>query len=308
VSLHEVWPDMTTLHRRLADGLAHAHADELDLVTSVDVHKTNVMMEAESADLSFNLKHLWLTRARWTKMLNDYVDAGELRVWLDKCETIGKRGRGMAVMRMKEVNARAGPKVTRRWGGCMLAASYRAVPRPTITLHSRTSYVGYLGILDLGVASCLARYGAAAAGLSAPELRFTWMLEDAQWHNFKSLAWLLCYPYSDNRRAMYHRLLTSPEEKLTGPERATLRNRPALRLSRNWMYRLLKEDQAGVPYGDMTYNTYRRIRRRFHTEILGYDIAKLYEGGRDSRQDKAYKPLPQLFVEDLDFGPIGVTL
>ena len=33
----------------------------------------------------------------------------------------------------------------------MLTFSYKALPQPHITMHSRTSYLGYLGALDMSV-------------------------------------------------------------------------------------------------------------------------------------------------------------
>jgi len=311
-------PDMTMLHKGLADRLVHAHHDQVDLVTSVDVHMTNNMLVAESCKLDFDLKTLWLTPSRWSMMVRQYVDPEALMVWLDKASSIGHRERGMAVMRMKEVLPRgggsAGNKETRRWGGCMLAASYRALPTPTVSLHSRTSYVGYLGILDLGIGYHLARHASAAAGVDLRDVQFVWYLEDAQYHFFKSLAWMLGYPYSEPRRLKYRRLMeTRPFESLTTAEQRTVENRPCIRGSRAWLQKLLKEDRARVLYGDMSYNTYRRVRRRYHTERHGLAYAQGFEGGGGDnehriKQSKAYLPLPSTNIRDLDFSAIGVTL
>lgn len=306
-------PTMTLLHKGLADRMVHAHSDEVDLSTSVDVHMTNCLLTADRLELDFDLKHLWLTQSRWSMMCKQYVDQVALMTWLGKAESIGHRGRGMAVLRMKEVLPRGGASVgnkeTRRWGGCMLAASYRALPRPTLTLHSRTSYIGYLGILDLGIAYHLGRYAAGVAGVAQDDVSFVWMLEDAQYHSFKSLAWLLQYPYSETRRQLYRRLMeTRPFESLSLPEQRTVENRPCIRGSRNWMQRLLNEDRQRILYGDMTYNTYRRVRRRFHTERHGYAFAQGFEGGADVKQSKPYQPLPSVKIQSLDFSPIGVTI
>jgi hypothetical protein len=77
------------------------------------------------------------------------------------------------------------------------------------------------------------------------------------------------------------------------------------------MQRLIKLDQEGKTLGDMTYNTYRRIRRRYHTEVLGYERAQEFEGwsyykngpkkGEQKEFFKAYQPLASVSIKDLDF-------
>jgi hypothetical protein len=86
---------------------------------------------------------------------------------------------------------------------------------------------------------------------------------------------------------------------------------PAIKMSRVWLRKMMASDAKGETYGDMTYNTYRRIRRRWHTEVLGYEKAQTFEGwsyhkrgekeGEQKEFFKAYLPLPSVRVEDLDF-------
>lgn len=315
---------MTELHDMLCESLITATEDELDMVTSVDVQKHNVLAEADSMEWDFNLKSMWLTPSRWTMMIRQYLDPEEFEAWMSTVTTkIGLRGRGIAVMRTKVVKPRGGAatghtnKETRRWGSCMLAISYKAKPAPQITLYSRTSYLGYIGALDLSVAWMVGRYLAAAMGTDVSQFRFVWMNEAIQWHNFKSLAYML-NNNNPKLRKKYRRLLIKPKSKLEPKELARLEGAPALILSRNWLRKMMKEDADGVTYGDMTYNTYRRIRRRWHTEVLGYDKAKEFEGwsyykqgpkaGEKKEFFKAYQPLPDCLIEDLDFRGIGLPL
>lgn len=315
--------NMDALHELLCRKLVHATEDELDLVTSVDVQIHNVVAEAKSMEWNFNLKSMWLTPARWSMMVNQYIDPEELKAWIAKCTgRIGTKGRGIAVMRTKEVAARGGPdqgnKETRRWGSCMLAISYKALPEPQITLYSRTSYLGYIGALDLSVAWMCGRYLAKELGIEVEDLKFVWFNEAIQWHNFKSLAFLLNH-HDESKRVYYRYLLMKSDKWLVknGFEHV-IAGSPALRLSRKWLQKLLAEDKEGKTYGDMTYNTYRRIRRRFHTEVLGYDEAQKFEGWSHYKQGprkgeqkeffKAYKPLPDTYVFDLSFGRLGLPL
>jgi hypothetical protein len=314
---------LTELHDNMCRQLVFALPEQLDVVSSVDVQIHNVIAQADSMEWDFNLKSMWLTKARWTMMVNQYIDPEELDAWIDIITSkIGSRGRGIAVMRTMKVAARGGEatghtnKETRRWGSCMLAISYKARPRPQITLYSRTSYLGYIGALDLTVAWMCAQVLGKAIGLEPKDFQFVWLNEAIQWHNFKSLAFLLNHP-DEKRRKKYRRILMKPLKKLTDDEREFIAKRPGIELSRKWLSKVIQEDKAGKSYGDMSYNTYRRIRRRWHTEVHGYDYAQQFEGwsyykvgekeGQQKEYFKAYLPLPECHVSTLDFAALKMT-
>lgn len=313
---------MTQLHDQLCRTIIHADDDELDVISTVDVQIHNVIAEAKSMEWDFDLKTLWVTKSRWSMMARQYIDAEELQAWLDKItKHIGTKGRGIALMRTKIVKPRGGPeqgnKETRRWGSCMVAVSYKAIPRPQITLYSRTSYLGYLSGLDLTIAWMCGRYVAHELGIKVEDISFVWMNEAMQYHNFKSLAFLLNNT-DEAQRKQYRRLMRLPDEKLTEDEHEMIAHSPALRLSRKWLQRLIQDDRNGVTLGDMSYNTYRRIRRRYHTEVLGYEKAQQFEGwsyhkkgekkGEQKEFFKAYLPLPHCSVQELDFSAIGMPI
>lgn len=313
---------MTDLHDEMCSSLVRATEADLDVITSVDVQIHNVMGYADSMEWEFDLKSMWLTKSRWSMMARQYIDPTELQAWLDQCSgKIGMRGRGIAVLRTKTVAPRGGPaqgnKETRRWGSCMLAISYKAKPNPQITLYSRTSYLGYLGALDLSVAWMCGRYLAKAMGCKVEDISFCWMNEAIQYHNFKSLAYLLNH-HDEALRKQYRRILIKKESKLKPQDIEALEKHPALRLSRKWMQSMVELDRDGKTLGDMTYNTYRRIRRRYHTEVKGYEYAQSFEGwsyykagekkGEQKEFFKAYQPLPSTPIEKCDFSPIGLSL
>jgi hypothetical protein len=313
-------PTLTQLHDKLCFTIVEAPETQLDVITTVDVQMHNVIAEAQSMEWEFDLKNMWLTPSRWSMMVKQYLDPEELNAWLEQCAgKIGTKGRGIAVLRTRTVKPRGGPaqgnKETRRWGSCMLAISYKAKPRPQITLYSRTSYLGYLGALDLSVAWMCANYLAKAMGIGVEDISFVWMNEAMQYHNFKSLAYLLNHPDEDLRND-YRTMLI--ENKMSKQLASRMREAPALRLSRKWLQKLLAEDAAGLTLGDMTYNTYRRIRRRFHTEVMGMEYAKQFEGwsyykvgpktGEQKEFFKAYGVLPHTSIHNLDFRAIGMPL
>jgi len=291
------------------------------VISTVDVQIHNVIAEADSMDWDFDLKSLWLTKSRWSMMVRQYVPPNDFIEWIEKATRhIGTKGRGIAMLRTRVIQprggARKGNQETRRWGSCMLAISYKALPRPQITLYSRTSYLGYLSGLDISVAWMCGKYLANELGIPVESMSFVWMNEAMQYHNFKSMAYLLNHPDEDERR-QYRRWLRSSERKLRDiGEFEYVDSRPALRLTRKWLQKLILDDQWGVTLGDMSYNTYRRIRRRYHTEVLGYEKAQEFEGwsyykkgpkiGEKKEFFKAYQPLDHVLISELDFSPIGI--
>lgn len=313
---------MTELHDDMCKALVFSKIEDLSYISSVDVQIHNVVGYADSMDWEFDMKDCWLTKSRWSMMVRQYIDPDELEAWVNQITArIGTKGRGIAVMRTKTVKARGGEatghanKETRRWGSCMLAISYKAVPHPQITLYSRTSYLGYIGALDLTVAWILGRLVAEKVGIDVKDLRFVWYNEAVQWHFFKSLAYLLNHP-EKKRRKRYRRLLMGPQKALTDKERKLIK-RPGLLGSRKWLAKVIKEDADGLTYGDMTYNTYRRIRRRWHTEVFGFKHAKQFEGwsyyktgdkkGEKKEYFKAYRPLESVKAESLDLTPLKLN-
>lgn len=315
---------MTELHDELCDSLIHARDVDLDVISSVDVQIHDVIAEAESMAWEFDLKSMWLTKSRWSMMVKQYLDPEELEAWIGQCTSkIGTKGRGIATMRTKIVKPRGGAatghtnKETRRWGSCMLAISYKAKPKPTITLYSRTSYLGYIGALDLSVAWMCARYLAKEMGIKVEDISFIWMNSAIQWHNFKSLAYMLNH-HDEEKQQQYRRYLMAESTDLAGVEKREILSAPGIKLSRKWLRKVIADDRANRTLGDMTYNTFRRIVRRWHTEVLGYEIAQKFEGwsyyksgekkGEQKEYFKAYQPLPSVMIDSLDFSAIGMPI
>jgi len=286
------------------------------------------MAMADSMDWEFNLRDFWLSKSRWSMMVKQYIDPEAFKTWLDiATQHIGVDRRGVALMRTREVLARGGGaygnKQSRRWGSCMLGISYKALPAPQITLYSRTSYLGYLSAMDLSVAWMCGNYLGSVIGMPVEEMKFMWFNEALQFHNFKSLAYMLCN--IDEKKARYYQNLL--ENKNPDDEaKAKIAACPAILMSRKWLQKLIAEDDRGESYGVTNYNTYRRIRRRYHTEVKGYPYGEQFEGwsyyrakdkvvkaggaqpGEQKEWFPRYKLLPSCNVKDLDFSTIKVPL
>ena len=313
---------MIQLHKDLCNSLIWAESSELDVISSVDVQIHDVIAQADSMKWELDLKSLWLTKARWTMMVRQYLDPELLEEWLGKCSgIIGTKGRGIAVMRTKIVKPRGGAtsgatnKETRRWGSCMIALSYKALPRPTITLYSRTSYLGYIGALDMTVAWMCGKYLAKELGISAEDISFVWVNSAIQWHNFKSLAYLL---HHETNEEEFRRILINDGHDLSVEEKRAIIRHPALKLSRKWLRGVVLADRESRHYGEVNYGTFLRVIKRFHTEVYGEDYADGFEGWAYHRKGpqagekrafiKKFKKLPSVTIDKLDFSGIGMPM
>lgn len=284
------------LSLRLTRSLVTAKADSIDLITSVDTQYHDVLAHAESCAYDFDLSKVWLTHSRWTSLVRQYVDPVALENWLRMCEEcLTGRKRGVSFMRTNAVAKRTNSSTGRewrRWGSCMIGVGYRALPRPQITLHSRTTYLGYIGQLDLALVHVLAREVAERVGLSVEDISFTWHLEMGAFHGFKSLAWFW-QDEEDTERLMEYDL------KKNG------KGYPTLYLAKKQYENFRRMDEEGVLYGDMSFSQQTRIRRRLHAETMPPGYGEQFNGGtlRNGMKTAASKlsPLP---ISKLTLDPV----
>lgn len=273
--------------------------------TEVALH--DVGIHCKTIDFNYDLKKLWVPPSRWAMMVRQYIDPGALADCLDKIEErmgSGRRGgdtRGVSVLRTRMVQGKGiGRGVRRRWGSCMLSLSFRMLPTPTVTLHSRTTYFGYLALVDLAVAKAFATECAARVGLTdASSIALNWYLEQAQFHGFRSLAWML------GDKNIRTQMDEDVDNRQVFSPRRVVGNQVGYRKALDGYARILKSDRLGILYGDESFSSFARVRRRYHVEVLGEEYASQFIGGTRNRGGKNVFPvLPNLWAEGLDFGPL----
>lgn len=280
-------PTMHELHDKLCTRLAYSTRDHLDYVTGSDVILSHVFGVADRMDWQYDLQRVWVPPSRWTTMIRQYVDPEEVIRWLTSIESRQKKkAANTFVLRTNTVAPRNGGKGTvRNLGSCMLSVTFRREPRPVITLHSRTCYMGYLSPLDMSVAYHLGRLAASALSLPLESVQFAWFLETVQFHDFRTIAFLLA---DDEEQDRFLRLSYKPGDRV-GIARA-----------REHYDLWERENQDGVPYEDMRgFQSYRRLRKRMNTELYGYDFARQFG-------PEAMQKLPSTPVADLTFEQIGL--
>lgn len=241
-----------------------AKRDELSYYSSLDTMISDCIGLSDTAEFNLNIgTDLWVTPARWSTLVRQYVDPERLWTWLEGIKEIATYNRGVNAMDMNPVQrtvVTSNPRANRRkWGGCMRMITYRAFPQPTITLFSRTSYLGYIGGLDMMLAHKLAALACdmlTADGLTLDQIKFRWMCDTWQFHGFKSMSYIFA-----SKQDKLMRVVKWPEDKL-GPEE----DYPTWKLVRSWWRRMHKHDAEMKPYAEMKYSAEKRIRRRFHSQ------------------------------------------
>jgi len=280
--------------------------------TEVGLH--NVGIHCETVDFNADLKQIWVLPSRWRKMVRDYINPNQLEhvsnLITDRFAGKGRQARGIAVMRTNLIQGRGvGRNVRRRWGSCMLSLSFRATPVPTITLHSRTTYFGYLALMDMAVARTFGQHCSDLTGIPVKDMEFVWTLELAQFHGFRSLAWML--GNDDNRAEMLEHI----DNRRDFSPLMKKGNQPGFRKALDGFARIKQSDDEGKLYGDERFSSFLRVRKRYHTEVFGEEYAQQFVGGEIPhprtgviKESGTFAPLPSLWVHDLDFSALSAPV
>lgn len=291
-------PDMDELWYALNDHMLWATRDELAYYSSLDTMVEDGIALADSTRYSLDMgKELWLTPVRWTTLIRQYVDPQALMTFLDRIKSIGHKGRGIVAMDMRGVKATVvddNPRANRRkFGGCMRMLVYRNFPSPTLSLYSRTSYLGYIGGLDMMLAHKIAEQIAIIKSLKLDDIRFRWHCEMWQFHGFKSLSYILT---SSEENAATLQMSDRKFIKTVGP----LEDYPTWKLVRSWWKRIKRHDEQGLTYDDMKYGAEIRIRRRYH----GHFGIEGFGGEKTKQSTRLSTPIHKLNLDKVMGGMV----
>ena len=269
------YPDLTALWNNTALKMLVAPEHKLDFIASIDTMLYDNVLSCNSMAYDFDMgRDLWLTRSRFTILQRDYLDLGELEQFLDRCKAIGlgEAKRGVVTQLFAKQHARRAKKY--RWGNCMLGWTFRGGNKheqPTLAMHSRVSYIAYIGGLDLALCHVLAREIGERIGRPPEDFKFRWYIDSLQFHGFKSIPFLFKHDLE--------RLLLTDEGKFPSDEH------PTLRLVRRWYKDVHWKYEMEVPLEEEKYGPLKRIRKR-HLEW------------------KSGTPLPSVPIDELTLAPL----
>lgn len=244
----------------------------LSIVGSADTIAYDNLLACESMEFDLDMgRDLWLNKQRWTRLVRQYLDPKEVERFVHHAALLakGEGAKGACTSMFCSDVARESKK--HRWGNCMLGFVYHGDSRrgtPTLSMHSRVSYVAYIGGLDLGLAHVLARYIGNEIGVAPEDFRFRWHVDALQFHGFKSLPMLFKTDFIED---LEHEKLRSKY--------------PTIKLVGKWYDQIVGFTEAGIT--DNKYGPLKRVMRRYR-EYIAEDY------------------LPTVTVKDLTFSPIGL--
>lgn len=248
---------MTALWHTACERLLYSRRDQLDRWTGLTTVLYDNLLAAKSMEFTLDVgKDLWLTEKRFPKLQRDYLDPTEIEPFLMRCEKIANSAarRGVITqMSCRKATQLGGFRDTHAWGNCMLGFTYhggKKWSKPTLGLHSRVSYIAYIGAMDMALAWVMAREIATRTGIAVEEMAFRWYIDSLQWHGVKSIPYVLANGHED----------AVMDDKLYDKKQY-----PTVGCTRRSILSLDKHYQAGTgtekldnPYGPM-----RRMRIRY---------------------------------------------
>lgn len=226
----------------------------INIVGSADTIAYDNLLVADSMDFDIDLgRDLWLNRQRWTRLVRQYLDLSDTRAFIDRSSDIGLGEGAKGVVTQMPCASVTREAKKHRWGNCMLGFTYRGNRRyagepggPTISMHSRVSYIAYIGGLDLALATVLAREIGKRIEVPHEQFQFRWYIDSLQFHGFKSLPFLY------------------KEEFIHDLERPQLRAKyPTMNLVGKWWDRIVEAEETGKSLEAEKYGPLRRVRRRY---------------------------------------------
>jgi hypothetical protein len=225
-------------------------------------------------------------------MQNQYLDRETTLTWLNQIEKrVRKKAANRDILRTKLVQGRHhGNATIRALGNCMLSLSFSLQTTPTILLHSRTGYLGYLSPLDWSIAYHCGRLAAERIGLDIKDFRFIWFADTIQYHKFRTIAFPL--GAKSEREYFIERCRSASTTK-------------SIAMQRNWREycKWAKADKQGLTYDELSnYRSSQRPRKRFHSQVKGYDYALRFA----DPGNKPFTVLPSIDVKDLRLDKVGL--
>ena len=225
-----------------------------DAVLNIESHLFNFTICADTCDYELDVgRQLWLNKQRWSRLIREYVAKDALDRFVSQAKEIytGQARDGATANFLFRDPDRYAKK--HRWGGCLMGATFRGdkkrahIHTPTLTFFSRTTYIGYMGLLDACIASCMARE------ITDQTIAFRWVIASSQLHCFKTLPFIYSQPDLMKKLEKYAKNPNAPGVPPTWKHMA------------KWYLKVLKAyDDHGIGMLDVDkYGPFRRIKRRW---------------------------------------------
>jgi len=239
----------------------HLNHPAPDACLGTETHLFNVLLTAKSCKYTLDVsQELWLNVGRWSRLIKEYINKEHLERFIRISKTIYSRDNRLgATTEMKFIDPIRSEK-KHRLGGCLLGVVFRGEydNYPTLTLYSRTCYIGYMGLLDAGIMHLLATL---ITDGHPEKISLRWYITSMQLHSFKSL------PYMFTNKKWWDILVDAEFDRSQIAQMT-----PTWRECMRWYCRLMDAfRKEGVRMMDTEkYGPYKRVKRRWleHTDNL----------------------------------------
>lgn len=246
-----------TLTEALHNAVRGALTKIPDEVLNIESHFFDVTLSAGTCELELDLgTELWLNKQRWSRLIKEYVPRDSLERFLDQCVEIynGEARKGATANMMFHDPIRYEKK--HRWGGCLMGATFRAETEGyhMLTFYSRTSYMGYIGLLDAAIGQAMMQQ----AGIPLEHISFRWHLTSMQLHCFKTLPFIFSQPDLFDKLQQ----CSTDARRIDGPTWANITK---------WYLKILAawEEHGDEMIDHEKYGPFKRIKRRW-MEHMGH--------------------------------------
>lgn len=162
-------------------------------------HLFNVILYAESCEYQMDVrKDLWLFKHRWTKLIRQYIDPKKLHRFVEQSRLIlNGQARLGASTNMLFLDPERYARI-HKWGGCLMGLTFQGGlgEQPTITMYSRTCFMGYIALLDVVIPHLIVAREilTGCSDTTSVDIEFRWCISAVQLHTFKILPYIHSQP------------------------------------------------------------------------------------------------------------------
>lgn len=217
--LIETYPDMATLWKEVTLRVIRDPSVWNDTRPPRLFSFPNLLI-AETHQMDADLSWAGLTRSRWTRFINRYIDPEAFDQWLEKIREA--KGMTSLLFRTKEKEDHTG-------GECLIAMSYRPEHK-TLTLHTREAEFPMRGLLDAALGHLVAE------AIGKGDIRIVWQMGGLYVSLLHAIPFLVHHGLLDEIMEMdtrAGRYLTYMTKHLKN-DRGSLNYGPAKRVLKRW--------------------------------------------------------------------------
>lgn len=167
--INKRFPDIRSAWEHMYDAIIADKEGVIDNYQRNIVHSYNNTVQVKSAVFDFDLGAVGMTKTKWTKFTNQYVDQETLHAWIDSAKGI-KTYDSLWMFKTVPPNF-GGRRAVHRWGNCLLAFTFRRKPIPTLTYFTRAQSLGFSGVADYALCDFVARQFALKLGIPQEKIR-----------------------------------------------------------------------------------------------------------------------------------------